>query len=88
MAQLKLNRAIVVDGVRHDAGDVVDYSGDDIPYIVGAGFAFIANDPALEASKPTPPSVRPRTKAQIEADLAAAKAAEAQLQSDLSQAPD
>ena len=86
MAQLKLNRALVVAGIRYEAGDVVAYSGDDTPYLIAQGFASIDEAPAPEVSKPTPPPPKTRTKAQIEADLAAAKAAEAQLQSDLSQA--
>ena len=82
MPQLIMNRAAVIDGNRYEAGDVVSYSGEETTYFVSIGICSIAPDPAT----PKPAKPAGRTKAQIEADLAAAKAAEAQLQADLSQA--
>jgi len=87
MPQLTLNRALVVSGTRYEAGDVVDYSGNDLGYIVAAGFASVDDTPATATTTATTTKAT-RTKAQIAADLAAAKAAEAQLQADLSQATD
>jgi len=99
MDKLKLNRALVVAGARYKAGEVVEYSGDDTGYLVAQGFVSVADsaetvEPVATEPDDTPPvtdAKKPparRTKAQIEADLAAAKAAEAALQADLSQASD
>lgn len=81
MPKVTLNRAAVLAGERYDAGDTVDYSGDDVQYLISVGICSLAPEVAPTASPK-------RTKAQIEADLAAARKAEAALQSDLSQATD
>lgn len=84
MPRVTLNHAAVLAGERYESGDVVDYAGDDVQYLISVGICSLA--PAQAAT--TTPQPAKRTKAQIETDLAAARKAEAALQSDLSQAID
>ena len=73
-------------GEHLEPGTTPDVPEPDALILVNLGRAQYAD--AASAPPPDPAPPRRRTKAQIEADLAEAKLAEAQLQADLSQAAD